>query len=381
MLPGAISMVHTTPATPSQTIQKELASSFGRSNAQYSAVQHMRVFRVDSGRRRRVPTKTSQLSTTTQTFRQSTTQNFPLDHHNPLTPPQQLILLDTSSANHHKYASLGKLTKTSSWSEYQTHISQITIIALAAAASLSAALPYAPDLPTVTLDAYPTLSTMSGNNTAIAPAQPSYSTNNQTTTLTLAVQPTMTPPTSTMVNSILGACGHDIGSCASGQCCSGYGFCGLNASYCGPNCMPDYGVCGSNASSLQQQQDPYSFSYAPLSTSCSLSVDVNAPPTITINTAIYATPATESSYVSTTAAFIYAPENNGTMVESATAVEAITKTTTTIETTTVTEFDNASTTELESAAAATVATTVTVYKPASNCGLESTAAAVSLIVI
>jgi hypothetical protein len=86
------------------------------------------------------------------------------------------------------------------------------------------------------------------------------------------------------------------------QKCSGYGYCGTNASYCGTNCMPNFGVCGFNAS-----QPSYSFSYAPLSTSDPLSDGSGAAGIITDD---LAQPA------SSTVMFSYAPESSGSMMSS-----------------------------------------------------------------
>jgi Chitin recognition protein len=41
-----------------------------------------------------------------------------------------------------------------------------------------------------------------------------------------------------------GACGSGVGSCASPQCCSQYGYCGTTAEYCSTGCQASYGACG-----------------------------------------------------------------------------------------------------------------------------------------
>jgi Chitin recognition protein len=50
-----------------------------------------------------------------------------------------------------------------------------------------------------------------------------------------------------------GACGSSVNETCqgalSGNCCSAYGYCGANSTYCGVGCQPEYGVCGSSASS------------------------------------------------------------------------------------------------------------------------------------
>ncbi|KAH8892816.1 glycoside hydrolase/deacetylase [Thozetella sp. PMI_491] len=42
-------------------------------------------------------------------------------------------------------------------------------------------------------------------------------------------------------------CGPGIGSCASGQCCSQYNYCGTTDEYCGSGCKPEYGQCGGSS--------------------------------------------------------------------------------------------------------------------------------------
>ncbi|KAI8916387.1 hypothetical protein EDD86DRAFT_222331 [Gorgonomyces haynaldii] len=44
-----------------------------------------------------------------------------------------------------------------------------------------------------------------------------------------------------------GQCGQGIGICASGQCCSQYGWCDVGAAYCGAGCQPLYGKCDTSA--------------------------------------------------------------------------------------------------------------------------------------
>jgi hypothetical protein len=42
-----------------------------------------------------------------------------------------------------------------------------------------------------------------------------------------------------------GNCGPDIGSCTSGLCCSKWGWCGTTSDYCGINCQKEFGTCTS----------------------------------------------------------------------------------------------------------------------------------------
>lgn len=43
-------------------------------------------------------------------------------------------------------------------------------------------------------------------------------------------------------------CGPGIGSCANGECCSQYNWCGTTSDHCGNNCQPQYGTCGGGSS-------------------------------------------------------------------------------------------------------------------------------------
>jgi len=40
-------------------------------------------------------------------------------------------------------------------------------------------------------------------------------------------------------------CGYGVGSCAAGECCSEFGWCGDQSDYCGSGCQIAYGTCNS----------------------------------------------------------------------------------------------------------------------------------------
>lgn len=180
-------------------------------------------------------------------------------------------------------------------------------------------MPHSIEFPSITLDLHPTFSPAIVNNTMKSTA----SVSNQTTSMTLAIHPTLSSSANTRnnyTNSSLGACGPGIGSCPSGLCCrseithactsqlatdqhdSGYGYCGSNSSYCGTNCMPNFGVCGHNAS-----QPSYSFSYIPLTTSASSDDGTGAAGIITDDL---------SQPTSSIAMFSYAPESSASVMGS-----------------------------------------------------------------
>ncbi|KAK2749016.1 putative class III aminotransferase [Colletotrichum kahawae] len=57
-----------------------------------------------------------------------------------------------------------------------------------------------------------------------------------------APAPSPDPPTTPAPGG--GACGVNVGSCGSGNCCSMYGYCGSGLDYCGTGCQQEFGTCG-----------------------------------------------------------------------------------------------------------------------------------------
>ncbi|KAH0345171.1 hypothetical protein KCU81_g4474, partial [Aureobasidium melanogenum] len=178
------------------------------------------------------------------------------------------------------------------------------LICMALLVGMIVAMPLSIGFPSITLDHSPTSSPAMFNNTILS-ITPSST---LTTTITITINPSLIPSTTTVnisSNSSLGACGPGIGSCPSGLCCSEYGYCGSNSSYCGTNCMSNFGVCGFNAS-----QPYYNISYAPLSTSVSLSDGTGAAGIVTDDF---------DQSASSITMFSYAPESSGSVVTTALA--------------------------------------------------------------
>ncbi|KAK6006883.1 hypothetical protein QM012_005891 [Aureobasidium pullulans] len=181
-------------------------------------------------------------------------------------------------------------------------------MAVALAIGMSVAMPFSIEFPSITLDLNSTYSSAMFNNTTL----PIASFSCLTTSMTVAISPTLSPSATLgniSTNSSLGACGPYFGSCPSGLCCSGYGYCGPNSSYCGTNCISNFGVCDLNAS-----QPYYNISYAPLSTAVSSSDDTGSAGVVTNDF-------DQSAFLITM--FSYAPESseNVMVTASATATE------------------------------------------------------------
>jgi Predicted xylanase/chitin deacetylase len=64
----------------------------------------------------------------------------------------------------------------------------------------------------------------------------------KTTKTTKTTTKTTKKSTSTKVSSS-DRCGKNYGSCASGKCCSKYGYCGTSSEYCGSGCQSEFGKC------------------------------------------------------------------------------------------------------------------------------------------
>ncbi|KAJ1547489.1 hypothetical protein HK096_002674 [Nowakowskiella sp. JEL0078] len=77
---------------------------------------------------------------------------------------------------------------------------------------------------------------MSATSTTSTKSKISTSSSNSLTVSTIS-------SSSSLPNSINGSCGNSKSRCASGSCCSQYGYCGTTSEYCGTGCQSDYGSC------------------------------------------------------------------------------------------------------------------------------------------
>jgi len=66
-----------------------------------------------------------------------------------------------------------------------------------------------------------------------------------TTIKTTTTTKITTSQTSTTLISTDGRCGQDKGRCPNNQCCSRYGYCGTDDTYCNAGCQPEFGKCNS----------------------------------------------------------------------------------------------------------------------------------------
>jgi hypothetical protein len=92
------------------------------------------------------------------------------------------------------------------------------LLSLVLAAGLIVAMPYTIELPSITIDLYPTLLSTFVNTTMKSTA--SFA--DQTTSTISAMYPTLTPSATSgnnYTNGSIGACGPGIGSCPSYLCC------------------------------------------------------------------------------------------------------------------------------------------------------------------
>ncbi|ORX86804.1 hypothetical protein BCR32DRAFT_324760 [Anaeromyces robustus] len=66
--------------------------------------------------------------------------------------------------------------------------------------------------------------------------------NNSSTTTSKTTTTKNSSPTDVKISDN-GHCGSKYGRCPPGQCCSKYGYCGTSENYCGKNCQSEYGDC------------------------------------------------------------------------------------------------------------------------------------------
>ncbi|XXH06046.1 hypothetical protein Hte_012491 [Hypoxylon texense] len=78
----------------------------------------------------------------------------------------------------------------------------------------------------------------------VAPAAVPTTTSTRTSTTTTSSSSSAAAAKTTYPLSTNNQCGTGVGTrCASGQCCSQYGYCGTGTSYCGTGCQSNYGTC------------------------------------------------------------------------------------------------------------------------------------------